>query len=73
MKQSFIFLIVIYQKFISPIVHQLLGIKNACRYSVTCSEYAKQSIAEYGILRGGVLSVKRLLTCQPFSKSYGYL
>ena len=53
--------IVAYQRFIPP------AIPRRCKYEPTCSAYAAQSIAEYGILRGLVLGGWRLLRCNPFS------
>ena len=53
--------IIAYQRFISP------AIPRRCKYEPTCSAYAAQSIAEYGILRGLVLGGWRLLRCNPFS------
>lgn len=53
--------IVAYQRLISP------AIPRRCKYEPTCSTYAAQSIAEYGILRGLVLGAWRLLRCNPFS------
>jgi len=38
----------------------------SCRYLPTCSEYATEAIATYGALRGGWMSVKRVLRCHPF-------
>ena len=38
-----------------------------CKYEPTCSEYAAQAIARFGILRGLVLACWRLLRCNPFS------
>lgn len=73
MTRLFITLITFYQKFLSPLLHQLLGLKTACRYPISCSAYAKRVIAEYGILRGGALAVKRILSCQPFSQNYGHI
>lgn len=66
MKKTLILLIDIYQKTISSFLHQATGVGNACRFSPTCSEYAKISISEKGVLKGGYLSVVRLLKCQPF-------
>jgi len=66
MKKIFIKTIDFYQVFISSFLHQLFGVKNACRFSVPCSEYAKKSILEKGILRGIYLSALRILKCQPF-------
>ena len=68
MKKFFIFLINKYQKHISPFLNHL-GI--ACKYYPTCSEYTKQAIEKYGILKGVFLGIKRILKCNPFSKG-GY-
>ncbi len=38
-----------------------------CKYEPTCSAYAAQAIGRYGILRGLVLAVWRVLRCNPFS------
>ena len=43
----------------------------ACRYTPTCSEYAIEAIGSYGVLRGGFLSVRRVLSCHPFARG-GY-
>lgn len=51
----------IYQRVISP------GLPRRCRYHPTCSEYAAQALGRYGILRGAVLAVWRLLRCNPWS------
>jgi uncharacterized protein len=50
-----------YQRFISP------GLPSRCKYHPSCSAYAVQAIETYGILRGFVLAVWRLLRCNPFS------
>ena len=68
MKSFFIFMINVYKKIFSPIFH-LFG--SECKYYPTCSEYAKQAIEKYGILKGSLLSVKRIFKCNPFSKG-GY-
>jgi putative membrane protein insertion efficiency factor len=51
----------LYQAVISP----ALGPR--CKYYPSCSEYAEQAIMRFGILRGLVLAVWRLLRCNPFS------
>ncbi|HVZ59087.1 MAG TPA: membrane protein insertion efficiency factor YidD [Patescibacteria group bacterium] len=66
MKQPFLLVIRFYTKFISPLLHQLLGVKTACRYQETCSVYASRMISQYGILYGSYRAVRRILSCQSF-------
>jgi uncharacterized protein len=54
--------IVAYQRAISP------ALPRRCKYEPTCSRYAVEAIARYGIGRGLVLAVWRLLRCNPFSR-----
>ena len=53
--------ILVYQRVISP------AIPRRCKYEPTCSRYAVDAIREYGILRGLVLGLWRLLRCNPWS------
>ena len=64
MKKIILKLINLYQ--ITP-----LSSHKMCRFTPTCSEYAKQAISKYGVLKGLFLSIKRILKCDPFGK-YGY-
>lgn len=57
----FIALIKIYKRFISP----LLG--NRCRFYPSCSSYAIQAISKYGAVKGGFMSLKRIMRCHPFN------
>jgi len=66
MKKVLLSAITIYQKIISPPLHQLLGIKKACRNSPSCTIYAKEAISTYGAGKGLLLSMRRVLSCQPF-------
>jgi putative membrane protein insertion efficiency factor len=43
----------------------------ACRYTPTCSEYAIEAIERRGVFVGGFLAVKRVISCNPFSRG-GY-
>ena len=54
-----------YQIAISP----LLG--PSCRFTPTCSEYARQAILKHGPFKGLWLAVRRLLRCKPWGGS-GY-
>ena len=61
LRQAAIAPIRVYQRLISP------AFGSRCRYYPSCSEYAAQAIGRFGILRGLVLAVWRLLRCNPWS------
>ncbi len=65
MKHVMIWLIRLYQRFISPIKPR------SCRYTPTCSAYAIEAFRKRGFFVGFALTVWRLLRCNPFSKG-GY-
>lgn len=39
-----------------------------CKYYPTCSEYTRQAVDKYGIIKGSLLGIIRILKCNPFSK-----
>ena len=49
----------VYKFAISP----LLG--NSCRYLPTCSEYSIEALKTYGLIKGSLMSFKRILSCHP--------
>ena len=51
-----------YKFLISP----LFG--HSCRYLPTCSEYSIEALKEFGFIKGVYFSVKRILSCHPWSK-----
>ena len=69
MKKLLIITIETYQAFFSIIIKNILGIKGSCRFSTTCSNYAKTSIHENGAIKGSYLAFVRILKCQPFYKN----
>ena len=40
----------------------------ACRYVPTCSEYAMEAVDRYGVIKGSVMAIWRVLRCHPFAK-----
>jgi len=59
MKKIAIFLITLYQAF--------FPIRGHCRYYPTCSQYTKNMIREYGVIKGSWAGFLRILSCQPFA------
>jgi hypothetical protein len=53
----------IYRNILSPLLLP------SCKFLPTCSVYAEQAITRHGVLRGGWLTMRRLLRCHPFSHS----
>ena len=66
MKKFMLACIRFYRKYLS-------GMKgySSCKYYPTCYQYAIEAIEKYGAWKGGLLSMWRILRCNPFSKG-GY-
>ncbi|WP_185965600.1 membrane protein insertion efficiency factor YidD [Flavobacterium zepuense] len=56
----FVLLIRFYQLAISPIL------PSACRYSPTCSQYTVEALQKHGLIKGGWLGIKRIVSCNPW-------
>lgn len=65
MKHPLIWLIKFYRKNISPCTPP------SCKYIPTCSQYGLEAIERFGAFKGGLLTIWRILRCNPFSKG-GY-
>lgn len=59
----FLFLIKVYQTFISPLTPA------SCRYNPTCSHYSKEALKKHGLFKGGWLAIKRIFSCHPWGGS----
>jgi putative membrane protein insertion efficiency factor len=57
-----IFFIRIYQKLIAPLL------PDCCRFEPTCSHYAVEALQVHGFWKGSLLTIWRLMRCQPFCK-----
>jgi uncharacterized protein len=55
-----VYLLGAYKRRLSPLLPR------ACRFTPTCSEYARLALLKYGFWRGGLRTAGRLLRCQPF-------
>jgi hypothetical protein len=60
-----IFLVRFYQTAISPFT------PHSCRFEPTCSSYMIEALQVHGVLKGGFMGVKRILSCHPWGKT-GY-
>ena len=65
MKHFMMWLIGLYRKFISPLK------RPCCRFTPTCSAYAIEAYTKRGFIIGTILTVWRILRCNPFCKG-GY-
>ena len=65
MKHVMIWLIRLYQKYISPLKPP------CCRFTPSCSSYAIEAFKKRGFFAGFILTTYRILRCNPFCKG-GY-
>jgi hypothetical protein len=59
-KTFVLFLLHAYKWAVSPLLPP------ACRYVPTCSEYAVEAVERFGVWRGGLAAMARVLRCHPF-------
>ncbi len=60
MKHILILLVRIYRLLISPFLPP------SCRFYPTCSEYTIEALSKHGVLKGSLLSIRRISRCHPF-------
>lgn len=65
MKRLLISLIRFYRKAISPLTPA------TCKYIPTCSQYGIEAIERFGAFKGTLLTIWRILRCNPWSRG-GY-
>lgn len=65
MKRLLISLIRFYRKAISPLTPA------TCKYIPTCSQYGIEAIERFGAFKGTMLTIWRILRCNPWSRG-GY-
>lgn len=66
MSRILINLINFYQNYLSfdKGILAVLAPGGACKYTPTCSEYTKQAVERFGVLKGLALGTKRILSCR---------
>ncbi len=64
MKKLAIKLIDLYQKYLAPVNFGIY----TCRFSPSCSDYTKLAIEKYGVIKGSIMGVWRIIRCNPFNK-----
>jgi len=52
----------VYKAIVSPFLPP------ACRFEPTCSEYAREAVEKYGVMKGLWIGTKRILRCQPLCR-----
>ncbi|MFZ8845703.1 MAG: membrane protein insertion efficiency factor YidD [Candidatus Hydrothermia bacterium] len=62
MKNIIIGFIKFYKVLLSPIL------PNSCKFYPTCSDYMILSIEKYGVLKGLLKGIWRIIRCNPISK-----
>lgn len=69
MKKIFLKIIKLYQTTISP-DHGIIFIGGLmrCRFYPSCSQYAYEAIERYGVVKGVLKGLVRILRCNPLSK-----
>ncbi|MBI2062584.1 MAG: membrane protein insertion efficiency factor YidD [Candidatus Yanofskybacteria bacterium] len=72
MKKIVIKLIRFYKGAISPFWagNPFTFLNSVCRFHPTCSDYAIDAISTYGVRKGVLKAINRVLRCNPFSKPW---
>ncbi|MFC2114093.1 membrane protein insertion efficiency factor YidD [Bacteroidota bacterium] len=61
-----ILLVRIYQWILSPLI------PSSCRYIPSCSQYSIEALKKHGPFYGGYLSIKRIISCNPWWGGSGH-
>ena len=68
MKYVLLFFVKIYRMTLSK------WLPRCCRFTPSCSEYAMTAIRRFGAVKGGYLTIRRIIRCNPFSQGgYDYV
>ena len=64
MKKLLLSLIKLYKRFLSPIN---FGVQT-CRFYPSCSDYTYEAVDKYGVVKGFLMGIWRIVRCNPFNK-----
>lgn len=55
-------------------VYQMIPLSShsKCRFNPTCSNYGIEAISRFGAFKGSILTIKRIIRCNPFNRKSGY-
>lgn len=59
---SAITIVKVYKVIVSPML------RPSCRFYPTCSTYSIEALRKHGFIKGGILSAKRIISCNPIHK-----
>ena len=65
-QKGLILIIRIYQLTLSPVLGAAFGASGRCRFTPSCSQYAREAVHLHGVVRGGFLAGRRLCRCHPW-------
>ncbi|WP_044118233.1 membrane protein insertion efficiency factor YidD [Alkaliflexus imshenetskii] len=63
-RQALVFILILPVKFYQYVISPMIG--PSCRYTPTCSAYTIEALKKHGPLKGLWLSVKRIVSCNPW-------
>ncbi|MGQ1947396.1 membrane protein insertion efficiency factor YidD [Geofilum sp. OHC36d9] len=62
-----VYLLILPVKFYQYVISPMIG--PSCRYTPTCSAYTIEALKKHGPIKGLWLSIKRILSCNPWGGS----
>ena len=67
-QRALLSIIRIYQAALSPALAVFFGPSGRCRFTPSCSRYAREAVQLHGAIRGGLLAGWRVCRCHPWGK-----
>ncbi len=63
-RQGLVLILILPVKFYQYVISPMIG--PSCRYTPTCSAYTIEALKKHGPIKGLWLSVKRIVSCNPW-------